>query len=194
MGTPIARWWWHRPEDKSGARGDPLGFGGPTWPLMVAILASRCSLLSLFSNCSQPPYYAYLGSLCPFCCLPLRELRGRTEEVLLVESLDHSKPRSILGHHPARMWPPPLLAWRHNKTQSGSASPWLREMGQLVILFSSPLHSLTILCRTLPCCGRKPKPGAWPSLPERGEHFRSCFWWEGTHLGRAQPSTQEAHT
>nr|KAF6463992.1 activating signal cointegrator 1 complex subunit 2 [Rousettus aegyptiacus] len=37
--------------------------------------------------------------------------------------------------------------------------------------------SLTILCRTLQCCGKKQKPGAWPSSPGRGTGMTAQQQW-----------------
>lgn len=62
--------------------GATLGFQGPTWPLMVAILAfpSLLPFIVLMPRLWPPTYDTCLGRPSPFCCHPLGELVEGTEE------------------------------------------------------------------------------------------------------------------
>ncbi|KAM9054884.1 activating signal cointegrator 1 complex subunit 2 isoform 4-T5 [Megaptera novaeangliae] len=55
-------------------------------------------------------------------------------------------------------------------------------------------RSLTILCRTLQCCGKKQKPGAWPSWPGRGTGMTARRQWLATPgaTGRAERQHRNA--
>lgn len=89
-----------------------------------------------------------------------------------------NKGSSLLGHHPATLWLLPLLAWRRQQDsvrRSLTTASGHGEAHDSRLFFPLPVHSPTILYRTLQCCGRKQKPGGWPSLPGRGEHFKELF-------------------